>query len=329
MAGLQGSGKTSMSGKLAFLLKEKKKKVLLASLDIYRPAAQRQLELIGQSIGVDTLEIVPGQPPLEITKRALAFLPRYDILILDTAGRLHIDQELMSELQAVKALANPNETLLVADALSGQDTIQIAKAFQEAVGLTGICLSRVDGDGRGGAALSLRYCTQCPIKMMGVGELPHQVLPFDAKRLADRILDRGDVIGLVEKAAKLINAQEQEQELKRLQKGVFTLDDLAKKIKQIESMGGIKGILDFLPGVRGLKQNMQGHIEKANFKRQLAIISSMTLQERRLPTILNASRKRRIAKGSGTSVPEVNRLLDQFQQMQKLFKRFKGKRLGV
>ena len=327
MVGLQGSGKTSMSGKLAFLLKERKKKVLLASLDIYRPAAQHQLEVIGRSIDVPTLEIISGQSPLDIAKRSLTLLPRYDVLILDTAGRLHIDQELMGELQDIKALTKPHEILLVADALSGQDTVRTAQAFQEDVGLTGICLSRVDGDGRGGAALSLRYCTGCPIKVMGVGELPPQVVPFEAQRLADRILDRGDVVGLVEKAAKLMNTQE--EDLKRLQKGVFTLEDLAKKIKQIEAMGGIKGILDFLPGVHALKQNMQGHIEKTNFKRQLAIISSMTVKERRLPSILNASRKRRIAKGSGTSIPEINRLLDQFQQMQKMVKQFKGKRFGL
>lgn len=324
MVGLQGSGKTTMCGKIAFLMKERKKKVLMASLDTYRPAAQQQLAIIGASLGVDTLEIVPDERPLAIAQRALQAMPHYDLLILDTAGRLHVSSDMMEELIQIKALTSPHEVLFIADALSGQDAVRTAQAFHEAVPITGVCLSRVDGDGRGGAALSLRYCTQCPIKLMGTGERPQQVMPFDAQQIADRILDKGDIIGLVEKAAQVLDQQEQERALKRLEKGIFTLDDLASRIRQIEKMGGIKGVLEFIPGIRGFKDQLQGRINQANFKHQLAIISSMTPQERRQPSILNASRKRRIAQGSGTSVPEVNRLLQQFTQMQKMMKQMKG-----
>lgn len=328
MIGLQGSGKTTMSGKLAFLLKEKKKKVLLASLDIYRPAAQKQLEIIGQAIAVDTLKIIPQERPKEIARRALDAATAYDVLILDTAGRLHIDQDMMTELQQIKEITQPHEILLVVDALSGQDTVRTANAFNETIdGITGICLSRIDGDSRGGAALSLRYCTERPIKLMGIGERPQQVIQFSAKRLADRILDKGDIIGLVEKASEMMTQQEQAKSIARMQKGIFTLDDLGKKIQQIESMGGVKSFLDYIPGIRGMKQQMHDKIDKTNFKQQLAIISSMTLEERNHPNILNASRKRRIAKGSGTSVQAINRLLQQFLQMQKVFKQMKGSKL--
>jgi signal recognition particle subunit SRP54 len=321
MAGLQGSGKTTMSSKIAWLFKDKK--VLMASLDIYRPAAQRQLEILGQSIGVDTLPIVAHEKPLDIARRALKYGAQYDVLIVDTAGRLHIDTGMMEELRAVKACLDPHEIVLVVDALSGQDALMTAKAFHESVGITGVGLSRVDGDGRGGVALSLRHATGCPIKIMGMGENPSQVMGFDPKRLADRILDKGDIVGLVEKANQVAQSVDQEQTLKRLEKGLFTLEDLSQNLKQLESMGGLKGLLDFLPGMRGLKDQLDQKNPSMDFKKQQAIIGSMTVKERRQPDLLNASRKRRIAKGSGTDVVAVNRLLEHFSQMQKMMKSLK------
>jgi signal recognition particle subunit SRP54 len=322
MVGLQGGGKTSMCGKLGFFWK--KKKVLMASLDVVRPAAQHQLALIGQSIDVDTLDIVAQESPLAIAKRALIKARGYDVLLLDTAGRLAIDEPMMQELRDLKALTSPHEIFLVADALSGQDVARTALAFHEALGITGMCLSRVDGDARGGAALSLRHVTQQPLKWMGTGELPHQGLPFDARRLADRILDQGDIIGFVEKVTRTANLEEEERSMQRLQRGIFTLDDFAKKLKSIESMGGLEGLLDYLPGMQSMKDKLGPQIHPSQLKRQSAILSSMTKKERAQPHLFNASRKRRIAKGSGTSVPEVNRLLTQFEQMQKMLKMMKG-----
>jgi signal recognition particle subunit SRP54 len=324
MVGLQGSGKTSMSGKLAELLKNQQKKVLMASLDIYRPAAQEQLSLIGKSISVDTLAIVHDEKPLTIATRALAASHAYDVLILDTAGRLHICSEMMAELVKIKEIVTPHEILFVGDALSGQDMIRVAKIFHENLNITGSAVSRVDGDSRAGAVLSLRFCTQCPIKLMGMGELPHQAMVFDAKRIADRILDKGDIVELVNRAAQSFTQKEQETHLRRMQKGLFTLDDLAQKIRQIETMGGLSSILNLLPGVHLFKEKLEDRMQKANLKKQLAIISSMTKKEKTRPEILNGQRKRRIALGSGTSVPEVNRLLQQFGQMQKAVKQMKG-----
>jgi signal recognition particle subunit SRP54 len=321
MAGLQGSGKTTMSAKIATLFKGKK--ILMASLDIYRPAAQKQLEILGQAIGVDTLAIVPDEQPLAIAQRALNSAKNYDILIVDTAGRLHIDGAMMDELKQIKSMISPHEVLLVVDALSGQDGLVTAKNFHEAIGITGVALSRVDGDSRGGVALSLRHATGCPIKAMGMGEQPSQIMRFDPKRLADRILDKGDMVGLVEKASQIAQSSDHEAALKRLEKGVFTLDDLAKQLKQLESMGGIKGLLDFLPGMRGLKDQLDQKGGAVDFKKQQAIITSMTPKERRRPELLNASRKRRIASGSGTDVVSVNRLLEHFSQMQKMMKSLK------
>jgi signal recognition particle subunit SRP54 len=321
MAGLQGSGKTTMSAKIAWLFKARK--VLMASLDIYRPAAQKQLEILGQSINVDTLPIIEGQAPLDIARRALLAAESYDILIVDTAGRLHIDDTMMQELHAIKELIQPDEVLLVIDALSGQDGLTTAKHFHQNIGITGVGLSRVDGDGRGGVALSLRYATGCPIKVMGMGEHPSQVMLFEAKRLADRILDKGDIVGLVEKAQVLAESVNQEAQMKRMQSGIFTLEDVSTHLKQLESLGGLKGVLGFLPGMRGIKEQLEQHPDRANFKQHQAIISSMTPTERRRPELLNASRKRRIALGSGADVAAVNRLLDQFFQMQKMMKSFK------
>jgi signal recognition particle subunit SRP54 len=321
MAGLQGSGKTTMSAKIATLFKGKK--ILMASLDIYRPAAQKQLEILGQAIGVDTLAIVPDEPPLVIAQRALNSAKNYDLLIVDTAGRLHIDGAMMEELKLIKHMTAPHEVLLVVDALSGQDGLVTAKQFHEVIGITGVALSRVDGDSRGGVALSLRHATGCPIKVMGLGEQPEQVMRFDPKRLADRILDKGDMVGLVEKASQMAASSDHEAALKRLEKGMFTLEDLSKQLTQLESMGGIKGLLDFLPGMRGLKDQLDQTGGAMNFKKQQAIIGSMTIKERRRPELLNASRKRRIASGSGTDVTAINRLLDHFSQMQKMMKSLK------
>ena len=324
MVGLQGSGKTTMCGKLAYLLKERNKKILMASLDIYRPAAQHQLELIAQSLGVDSLSIVPDEKPLSIAQRALAVMHSYDVLILDTAGRLHIDQDMMDELKQIKTLCHPHETLFVADALSGQDCVHTAKVFQEAVEITGICLSRIDGDSRGGAALSLRVCTQRPIKLLGTGERPSQVMLLDPEKIADRILDKGDILGLVTKATEAISKEEQDKTLRRLEKGIFTLEDFADKIKSVEKMGGVSQLLEMIPGMQSIRAQVQDKLSQNPFKKQLAIISSMTRKERSQPDILNASRKRRIAQGSGTSVQEINRLLQQFQQMQKMMKQMRG-----
>jgi len=321
MVGLQGSGKTSMSAKIAWLLKDKK--VLMASTDVYRPAAQKQLEILGHSIGVDTLPIIEGQKPLEIMQRAVECAKKYDVLILDTAGRLHIDAEMMQELKDIKQALEPQETILVMDALSGQDGLITAQNFHASIGITSVGLSRVDGDGRGGVALSLRHATGCPIKVMGMGETPSQVMLFDPKRLADRILDKGDIVGLVEKAEKIAQSMDHEESLKRLEKGLFTLEDLSKNLKQLESFGGVKGLLDFLPGMRGIKEQLSQHKGAMDFKKQQAIIGSMTVQERRQPEVLNASRKQRIAKGSGTGVQTINQLLEHFFQMQKMMKSLK------
>lgn len=328
MAGLQGSGKTTMSAKIAWLFRDQK--VLMASLDIYRPAAQKQLEILGQSMGIDTLPIVEGEGPMDIARRAIHAAASYDVLIVDTAGRLHIDDGMMQELRSIKTLIHPDEVLLVIDALSGQDGLMTAQRFHQDIGVTGVGLSRIDGDGRGGVALSLRHATGCPIKVMGVGENPSQVMLFEAKRLADSILDKGDIVGLVEKAQNLSAMANQEAQMKRLQQGIFTLEDLSSNLKQLESLGGLKGILGFLPGMRGLRDQLEQHPDRADFKKQHAIISAMTPTERRRPELLNASRKRRIALGSGTDVAGINRLLDQFFQMQKMMKSFKqqGPRKG-
>ncbi len=321
MTGLQGAGKTTMCAKIAWMFKDQK--VLMASLDIYRPAAQKQLEILGQSINVDTLPIIEGQGPLDIARRALLVAESYDILIVDTAGRLHRDQEMMQELRSIKDLIHPDEVLLVIDALSGQDGLTTAKEFHKDIGLTGVGLSRVDGDGRGGVALSLRHATGCPIKVMGMGENPSQVMLFEAKRLADRILDKGDIVGLVEKAQVLAETINQEAQMKRMQQGIFTLEDVSNHLKQLESLGGLKSVLGFLPGMRSIKDQLEQHPDQADFKKQQSIISSMTPTERRRPELLNASRKRRIALGSGTDVAAVNRLMEQFFQMQKMMKSFK------
>jgi signal recognition particle subunit SRP54 len=327
MAGLQGSGKTTTSAKLARRLRTKeRKKVLLASLDTQRPAAQTQLEVLARQSEVQGLPIVPGQQALDITRRALDTARRegYDVLILDTAGRLSIDDALMSELAAVRDLAKPHETLLVADALTGQDAVNTARIFHERIGITGIVLTRMDGDARGGAALSMRHVTGQPIKLVGMGEKLDALEPFHPERIASRILDMGDVVSLVEKAAELVDKDEAEKLAKKLQKGSFDLADLRSQLQQMRKMGGMKGILGKLPGIQKVqKQLEEANIDERMIARQCAIIDSMTPKERRNADLINASRKRRIAAGSGTSVQDVNRLLKQHRQMQDMMKRMK------
>ena len=324
MVGLQGSGKTTTTAKLGKRLTEKdRKKVLMASLDVARPAAQTQLQVLGEQAGVATLPIVAGQGPIAIAKRAMqaARFGGYDIVLLDTAGRLSIDEALMAEVASVKAETGPVETLLVADAMTGQDAVVTARTFQERVGLTGIVLTRVDGDARGGAALSMRASAGCPIKLLGVGEKLDQLEQFQADRIAGRILGMGDIVALVEKAQAVFEEAEAEKLAARMQKGQFDLNDLASQLSQMRKMGGLNGLMGLLPGVGKLKGQMaNAGIDERMLKRQEAIISSMTADERRNPKIIHASRKRRIAAGSGVRVEDVNKLLKQHMTMAKMMK---------
>jgi len=327
MTGLQGSGKTTSTGKLALRLKNKQnKKILLASLDVYRPAAQKQLEVLAQQVQVGSLPIVEGEKPLEITKRALSVgkLEDYDVILLDTAGRLHIDDELMDELRQVKALANPIETLLVADALTGQDAVNIATQFNEKIGVTGIILTRLDGDARGGAALSMRSVTGQPIKFAGVGEKLSDFEEFHPARIASRILDMGDVVSLVERAVETIDKAEAEKMAQKFQEGSFDFDDLLSQLRNMKKMGGIGGLMGMLPGINKIKDKMaDANIDEKLLARQEAIILSMTSRERKNPKLLNGSRKQRIAQGSGTTVQEINKLYKSWQQMETMMKKMK------
>jgi signal recognition particle subunit SRP54 len=327
MVGLQGSGKTTTSAKLAYRLRTReRKRALLAALDVQRPAAQEQLAVLAEQAEVASLPIVPGQTPVAIAARAVDTATRSgdDVVILDTAGRLHIDDALMAELEAIRDRVRPHETLLVADALTGQDAVNLARTFHERVGLSGIVLTRIDGDGRGGAALSMRAVTGQPIKLVGVGEKIDALEAFHPDRMASRILGMGDVVSLVERVAETVDREEAEQLAAKMQKGSFDLDDLATQLHQMRKMGGMSGILGMLPGVGKIRQQLAEHqIDDRMIARQLAIIGSMTPKERRHPQILHASRKRRIAAGSGTAVPEVNKLLKQYQQMQTMMKRVK------
>ena len=324
MVGLQGSGKTTSAGKIALRLHKDKKKVLLASLDTQRPAAQLQLQLLAEKAGVGSLPIVPGETPVQIAHRAMDTARRevYDVVLLDTAGRLSIDQELMDEVRAIREATNPVETLLVVDAMTGQDAVNTAKAFNDAVGVTGIVMTRMDGDARGGAALSMRAITGAPIKLTGSGEKLDALEDFHPERIASRILGMGDIVGLVEKAAAHIDQVEAEKLAKRMMKGMFTLDDYANQLNQISKMGNLSGILGMLPGIGKIKQQLEGaNLDTKIIGRQAAIISSMTKQERRQPEILKASRKKRIAAGSGMSVADVNRLLKQYDDVSTMMKR--------
>lgn len=327
MVGLQGSGKTTASSKLALFLKQKmKKKVLLVSLDTYRPAAQLQLENLAKSVDVLSLPIVDGERPLQIAKRAQDFarLQAADVVLFDTAGRLQIDAEMMEEVTALQKQINPREILLVADAMTGQDAVRIAQGFSERLPLTGLVLTRVDGDSRGGAALSMRSVTGKPIKFMGVGEKPEQFELFDPNRLADRILDMGDIVSLVERAIEVNNQEDTEKLANRFKKGHFDLNDMAAHFQQMMKMGGLSSLMSMLPGAGQIKEKLgQAGVDDKFLRRQLAVIQSMTPKERRDHNLLNASRKRRIAQGCGQSVMEVNRLLKQFEQMQKVMKQMK------
>ncbi len=325
MVGLQGSGKTTTSGKLARRFRERlRRRVLLASLDTQRPAAQLQLAQLAEQAGVPSLPIVAGQTPVQIAERAMDTARRegFDIVILDTAGRLAIDQALMEEVKTVRDVTHPVETLLVVDAMTGQDAVNTAKAFNDAVGVTGIVMTRMDGDARGGAALSMRAITGAPIKLMGVGEKQDALEEFHPERVAGRILGMGDIVGLVEKAAETIDQEEAEKLAAKMAKGKFDLEDYASQLKQITKMGSLSGILGMLPGVGKLKSQIEdANLDTTVLKRQAAIISSMTRKERKAPDIIKASRKKRIAAGSGTTVQEVNRLLKQFDDMQTMMKR--------
>src|SRR5579875_1189972 len=309
MAGLQGSGKTTTSGKLAARLKTfERKKVLMASLDTRRPAAMEQLAMLGQQVGVDALPIVAGQSAPDITRRALnaARLGGYDVVILDTAGRTTLDEQMMGEAAEIAQIASPHEILLVADALTGQDAVRTAKAFNDRLPLTGMVLTRTDGDSRGGAALSMRHVTGLPIKFLGAGEKLDALEVFDAERVAGRILGQGDVVALVEKAVQEIDQADAEKAAKKMAKGQFDLDDLADQLRQMKKMGGMQGILGMLPGVAKMKKQIaDANIDDKVFDRQIALISSMTKAERKKPDLLNGSRKRRIAAGSGVDVAEV------------------------
>ncbi len=325
MVGLQGSGKTTTAGKIALRLRERaRKRVLLASLDTQRPAAQLQLAQLAERAGVPSLPIVPGQTPVQIAERAMDTGRRegFDVVILDTAGRLSIDDALMAEVTAIRAATNPAETLLVVDAMTGQDAVNTARAFHEAVSVTGIVMTRMDGDARGGAALSMRAITGAPIKLVGLGEKLDALEEFHPERVAGRILGMGDIVGLVEKATETIDEQEAERVAARMARGKFDLEDLAAQLRQIGRMGSLSGILGMLPGAGKLAGQLgDAKLDPKLLKRQEAIISSMTPKERRQPDILKASRKRRIAAGSGTSVQEVNRLLKQYEDMSAMLKR--------
>ncbi len=325
LVGLQGSGKTTTTAKIGLRLQDReRKKVLMASLDTQRPAAQEQLKVLGEQAGVSTLPVVAGQQPVAIAKRAgeAARLGGYDVILYDTAGRLQIDEALMAEAAAVRAAVNPHEVLLVADAMTGQDAVNVAEGFNSRLPLTGIVLTRVDGDARGGAALSMRAVTGCPIKLIGTGEKLDALEDFHPDRIAGRILGMGDVVGLVEKAAETIEQDEAEALARKIQKGQFDLDDMAKQLSQMRKMGGLAGLMEMMPGIGKVKKQMaEAKIDESALLHQEAIISSMTKGERARPKIIHASRKRRIAAGSGSSIQAVNKLLKQYQTMQKMMKR--------
>jgi signal recognition particle subunit SRP54 len=330
MAGLQGSGKTTTTAKLALrLTKTDKKRVLMASLDTRRPAAMEQLSTLGKSIGVDVLPIVPGQSPQDIAKRALqtARTGGHDVLILDTAGRTTIDEEMMSEAASIAQVAKPGEVLLVADSLTGQDAVETARRFHERLPLTGLVLTRADGDGRGGAALSMRAVTGLPIKFLGAGERADALEPFDARRIAGRILGQGDIVGLVEKAVEQVDRAEAEKMAKKLAKGRFDFDDLEKQLGQVLQIGGLKGVMGMLPGVQKMKSQIsEAQLDDRQIHRQIGIIRSMTRQERQKPDLINGRRRARIAKGAGVEVVEVNRLLKMHRNMADMAKAMgKGK----
>ena len=326
MVGLQGSGKTTTTAKLAKRLKEREgKKVLMASLDTNRPAAMEQLAILGNQIGVDTLPIVKGEDPVAIAKRAKtqASLGGYDVYMLDTAGRLHIDEELIQQAAQVRDVANPRETMLVVDGLTGQDAVNVAQEFDEKIGVTGVVLTRMDGDGRGGAALSMRAITGKPIRFVGLGEKMDAIEVFEPSRIAGRILGMGDIVSLVEKAQETLEVEQAERMMKRFQKGRFNMNDLKMQIEQMEKMGGMESMMGMMPGMKKMQKQIEdaGGIDDSIFKRQIALINSMTKKERANPDLLQASRKKRIAKGAGMEVSELNKLIKQHRQMADMMKK--------
>ena len=331
MVGLQGSGKTTTSAKLAKRLASKnRKKVLLASLDIYRPAAQEQLAQLASQIGGFSLPIVKGEKPASTTKRAIEFAKKggFDIIILDTAGRLHIDQVLMDEVKEVKKIANPTEVLLVADAMIGQDACNVAREFNEQIGITGLVLTRIDGSSRAGAALSMKMVSGVPIKFLGLGEKLDEIEEFHADRLAGRILGQGDVVSLVEKAMDNVDKEDAEKLAQKMMKGAFNLEDMLSQLKQIQKIGSLGGIMGMLPGLSKFSSQIEAAGGDKLIKKQEAIILSMTIKERRNPDIIKASRKKRIAKGAGVEVHEVNKLLKSYEQMSAMMKQM-GKLGGI
>jgi signal recognition particle subunit SRP54 len=332
MVGLQGSGKTTTTAKLARRLADRNKsKVLMASLDVRRPAAMEQLAVLGRDASIDTLPVVTGQTPVQIAKRALEAgrLGGYDVVLLDTAGRTTLDEAMMSEAAEVKKAADPHEVLLVADALTGQDAVNLARAFDERVGLTGIVLTRVDGDGRGGAALSMRAVTGKPIKLIGTGEKLDALEEFDPARIAGRILGMGDVVALVDKAAAHIDQEKAMRVAEKMRKGAFDLSDLRDQLSQMRKMGGMSGLMGLMPGIGKMKNQLaNANIDEKVIKRQVAIIDSMTPRERRNPDLLKASRKRRIAAGSGTKPEDINKLLKMHRTMADLMKAMGGAKRG-
>ena len=319
MVGLQGSGKTTTTAKLAKRLKDReKKRVLLASLGTNRPAAMEQLAILGQQIGVDTLPIVPGENAVAIARRAKqqATLGGYDVYMLDTAGRLHIDETLMDEVQAVRDVANPRETLLVVDGLTGQDAVNVATEFDAKVGVSGVVLTRMDGDGRGGAALSMRAVTGKPIRFVGLGERMDALEAFDAERVAGCILGMGDIVALVEKAQQTLEIEQAERMMKRFAKGLFTMNDLKSQLEQMQKMGGMQSIMGMMPGMGKMaKQAEAAGVDDRMIRQQVALINSMTKRERANPDLLQASRKKRIAAGAGLEVAELNKLLKMQRNM--------------
>ena len=325
MVGLQGGGKTTSTAKLAKRLKERDgKRVLMASLDVNRPAAMEQLQILGVQIGVDTLPIVKGENPVQIAKRAKtqAALGGYDVYMLDTAGRLHIDQELIQQAADVRDVVNPRETLLVVDGLTGQVAVEVAEEFDDKIGVSGVVLTRMDGDGRGGAALSMRAVTGKPIRFVGLGEKMDAIETFEPERIAGRILGMGDIVALVEKAQATIEAEQAERMMKRFQKGQFNMNDLKMQLEQMLKMGGMEGVMGMMPGMGKMtKQAAEAGFDDKMLKRQIALVQSMTKKERANPQILQASRKKRIASGAGLEVSELNKLLKMHRQMADMMKK--------
>jgi signal recognition particle subunit SRP54 len=325
LVGLQGSGKTTSCGKLALFLQKKKRSPFLVPADVYRPAAIEQLKVLGSQIGIPVYDSDPGGDPVEICREAVRYADRngYDTVLLDTAGRLHIDEELMDELRRIKGAVDPSDILLVADAMTGQDAVNVAKAFHQKLSLTGVVLTKMDGDARGGAALSIRAVTGAPIKFVGMGEKLDALEPFFPDRMASRILGMGDILTLVEKAQETIDEKQARELERKLRKSQFTLEDFREQLLRVRKMGSMEDLLGMIPGMGSRLKEMKGAApDEAELKRTLAIIDSMTLEERRNVKVLNGSRRKRIALGSGTTVQEVNRLLKNFQQAEQMIKRF-------